>query len=282
MHAPFWVAAAQIIWINILLSGDNAVVIALACAAAAAPAVLGHDPGRGRRGPAARPVHPRRGAGDGLPVPQTRRRAALFWVAVKLIVPEDEDGEDNVEAAETVARGADRRHRRHRHEPRQRDRHRGVGRDRGGEVDIAHAAAIKTTLIIFGLATSVPLIIAGSAMLMALLERFPILVWAGGGLLGWVAGDIMVTDPGVIGWLGEASAIACIPGQAASAPSSSSDWTFLVRRHRPFHLDETMAAIGLGVWIAGDLIGAIIPGERGSQGLVGARRHRHRAIRSRA
>jgi predicted tellurium resistance membrane protein TerC len=59
---------------------------------------------------------------------------------------------------------------------------------------MAHAAAIKTTLIIFGLATSVPLIVAGSAMLMAVLERYPILVWAGGALLGWVAGDIMVKD----------------------------------------------------------------------------------------
>jgi predicted tellurium resistance membrane protein TerC len=61
-------------------------------------------------------------------------------------------------------------------------------------VDAAHAIAIKTTLIIFGLATSVPLIVAGSAILMAILERFPILVWAGGALLGWVAGDIMIKD----------------------------------------------------------------------------------------
>ena len=58
-------------------------------------------------------------------------------------------------------------------------------------VDMAHALAIKTTLIVFGLATSVPLIIAGSALLMAVLERFPILVWAGAGLLGWVAGEII-------------------------------------------------------------------------------------------
>ena len=57
---------------------------------------------------------------------------------------------------------------------------------------------IKTTLIIFGLATSVPLIIAGSAILMALLERFRVLVWGGGALLGWVAGDIMATDPALV------------------------------------------------------------------------------------
>ena len=64
-------------------------------------------------------------------------------------------------------------------------------------VDLAHALEIKTILIVFGLATSVPLIIAGSALLMALLNRFPILVWAGAGLLGWVAGEIMIKDAAV-------------------------------------------------------------------------------------
>ena len=50
-------------------------------------------------------------------------------------------------------------------------------------------------LIVFGLVTSIPLIVAGSALLMSLLDRFPILVWAGAALLGWVAGDIMAKDP---------------------------------------------------------------------------------------
>ena len=63
-------------------------------------------------------------------------------------------------------------------------------------------STIKTILIVFGLATSVPLIIAGSALLMALLNRFPILVWAGAGLLGWVAGEIMIKDAAVASWLG--------------------------------------------------------------------------------
>jgi predicted tellurium resistance membrane protein TerC len=66
-------------------------------------------------------------------------------------------------------------------------------------VDIAHAMAIKATLIVFGLATSIPLIIAGSAILMAILQRYPILVWAGGALLGWVAGDIMAKDSAIEG-----------------------------------------------------------------------------------
>ena len=66
-------------------------------------------------------------------------------------------------------------------------------------------STIKTILIVFGLATSVPLIIAGSALLMALLNRFPILVWAGAGLLGWVAGEIMIKDAAVASWLGQAT-----------------------------------------------------------------------------
>ena len=119
----------------------------------------------------------------------------LLWIAVKLIVPSDEHGEDSVKAGDTLlARGVDRDRRRHRDEPRQRHRDRGGGRDGAARVDLAHALAIKTTLIVFGLATSVPLIIAGSALLMALLDRFPILVWAGAALLGWVAGEIMVKD----------------------------------------------------------------------------------------
>ncbi len=70
-------------------------------------------------------------------------------------------------------------------------------------VDMAHALMIKTTLIIFGLATSVPLIIAGSALLMKVMEKFPILVWAGAALLGWVAGEIIIKDAAVVSYLGE-------------------------------------------------------------------------------
>ena len=85
-------------------------------------------------------------------------------------------------------------------------------------VDVAHAASIKATLIIFGLATSVPLIVAGSALLMALLARFRILVWAGGALLGWVAGDIMATDPFLArNFSAKRRCTRCMPGVARSA-----------------------------------------------------------------
>ena len=262
MHAPFWIAAVQIIGVNIILSGDNAVVIALACM---------------RLPPRQRLWGMILGAGVAVllrvlftlvvaqamtyPFLKLVGGVLLFWVATKLVT-EDADGEDNIEAAENlwravrivaiadivmsldnviaIAASAD---------------------VAAAKVDIAHAAAIKTTLIIFGLATSIPLIIAGSAILMALLERFRILVWAGGALLGWVAGDIMATDPFIVGRVSEATAHSL---HAWAGPIGAvivvGVGMFLVRRHRPFHLDETMAAIGLGVWIAGDLlIGAIIP-----------------------
>jgi YjbE family integral membrane protein len=206
MQPAFWIAVGQIIWINILLSGDNAVVIALAC----------------------RSLPPKQrfwgillGAGAAvvlrifftviiaqimtIPFLKLVGGLLLLWIAVKLIVPNDEHGEDSVKAGDTLLRAvwlvtvadivmsldnviaiA------------------AAAETAAARVDLAHALSIKTTLIVFGLATSVPLIIAGSALLMALLNRFPILVWAGAGLLGWVAGEIMIKDNAVIGWLGEA------------------------------------------------------------------------------
>ena len=122
-------------------------------------------------------------------------------------------------------------------------------------VDIAHAAAIKTTLIIFGLATSVPLIVAGSAILMALLERFRILVWAGGALLGWVAGDIMASDPAVVGWTSSAVHHALHDwGGPVGALLVVGAGYVAVRAHRALHLDEIMAGAGLVIWIAVDRI----------------------------
>ena len=193
MQPAFWIAVGQIIWINILLSGDNAVVIALAC----------------------RSLPPRQrfwgillGAGAavllrifftiiiaqimGVAFLKLVGGLLLLWIAVKLIVPTEEHGEESVKAGDTlwravwlvtvadivmsldnvIAIAA-------------------AAETAAMRVDVAHALAIKTTLIVFGLATSVPLIIAGSALLMKVMERFPILVWAGAALLGWVAGEII-------------------------------------------------------------------------------------------
>ena len=187
----FWLAALQIIWINVLLSGDNAVVIALAC----------------------RSLPPRErmwglllGAGAavvlrifftiiiaqlmGLPFLKLVGGLALLWIAVKLIVPEEEHGEDKIAAGENLWRAvrivaiAD------------------IVMSLDNVIAIAAAAKGNIALIVFGLAVSIPMIIAGAALLMALLTKFPILVWAGAALLGWIAGEIMIEDPATIGYLG--------------------------------------------------------------------------------
>ena len=200
MRAPFWIAAAQIIGVNIVLSGDNAVVIALACR-----------------------MLPKRqrfwgmllGAGVAVllrilftlvvaeamtyPFLKLAGGLLLLWVAVKLIVPEHSEGEGKIKAGENLWRAvrivavADI--------VMSLDNVIAIAASAevaALRVDPAHAVSIKATLIIFGLATSIPLIVGCSAVLMKLLERFPILVWAGGALLGWVAGDIMAKDTALL------------------------------------------------------------------------------------
>jgi predicted tellurium resistance membrane protein TerC len=69
---------------------------------------------------------------------------------------------------------------------------------------IAATAKDDTAMLILGLVISIPLIVAGATLIMALLSRFPILVWAGAGLLGWVVGEILSSDPYLVGRFGEA------------------------------------------------------------------------------
>src|SRR5262245_48286657 len=109
-------------------------------------------------------------------------------------------------------------------------------------VDVTHAEAIKATLIIFGLATSIPLIIGCSAILMALLERFRVLVWGGGALLGWVAGDIIATDPALAWWFGPGALHAFHSwGGRIGALIVMAAGYYMVRKHRPLILDEILA-----------------------------------------
>jgi len=185
----FWVAVVKIMWINILLSGDNAVVIAMAC--------LGLPPRQRLWGMIL-------GAGVAvllrivftvviaqlmaLPFLKLVGGLALFYIAAKLLVPEE--GDDNeVEAVEHLWRAvrivvvAD------------------IVMSLDNVIAIAAAAQNNYALIIIGLAISIPLIVAGAAMIMALLERYPILVWAGAGLLGWIVGQVIATDPFIEGYL---------------------------------------------------------------------------------
>jgi YjbE family integral membrane protein len=182
----FWLAVFQIIWIDILLSGDNAVVIALAC----------------------RELPPRErlrgmviGAGVAaillvtlsavasmllrLRYLQLAGGVALLWIAVKLLAPQPHDEEGSREAAHDLWRAvriivlAD------------------IVMSLDNVVAVAAIAKGRVVLLITGLAVSIPVVFAGSAVTLWLLKRYPILVWGGAATLGWVAGGMLVTDPAV-------------------------------------------------------------------------------------
>jgi YjbE family integral membrane protein len=218
----FWVAAAKIIWINILLSGDNAVVIAMACRTLA---------------PRERKWGIILGAGVAvllrilftliiaqvmaLPFLKLIGGLALLWIAVKLVAPGHE-GESEIEAAHNLWRAvrivaiAD------------------IIMSLDNVIAIAAAAHGDMVLIIFGLAVSVPMIVAGAALLTTLLTRFPILVWAGAALLGWIAGEIMIEDPAVAGWIGSETVHRfAYWAAAAGAALVVAVGYAMTRRHRP-------------------------------------------------
>jgi YjbE family integral membrane protein len=185
-HVTFWVALAKIMWINILLSGDNAVVIAMAC--------RGLPPKQRFWGMVL-------GAGVAvllrivftgivatlmtLPYLKIVGGLALFYIAVKLLVPDDEHGEvaavDKLWRAVRIVAIAD------------------IIMSLDNVIAIAAAAQGNVALLVIGLAVSIPLIVAGAALIMTLLDRFPILVWAGAALLGWIVGEVIATDPAIAG-----------------------------------------------------------------------------------
>jgi YjbE family integral membrane protein len=256
-HAAFWIAVLQIIGVNIILSGDNAVVIAMACMT----------------------LPPRQrlwgmilGAGVAVllrvlftlvvaqamsyPYLKLVGGALLFYVAIKLVT-EDADGEgEGVESAQNLWRAvrivaiADI--------VMSLDNVIAIAASAeiaAARVDMAHAAGIKTTLIIFGLATSVPLIVAGSAILMALLERYRVLVWGGGALLGWVAGDIMATDPALVGMFSDSTLHALhVWGGPVGGAFVLLMGYIMVGRHRRLILDEILAGVALVLWIIVDRV----------------------------
>lgn len=179
----FWSGLTQIILVNIVLSGDNALVIALACRNLEKkhqkPAILAGSAGA----IVLRIIFV-------LIVDQLLKISflklagglLLLWIGIKLVQGEEEHG-DGVKGAGSIW-GAIRTI---------------IIADAVMSLDnaIAIAAAAKgdTTLIILGLLISIPLIIFGATLIMALLNRFPIIVIAGGALLGWIAGEVIATDP---------------------------------------------------------------------------------------
>lgn len=257
MHAPFWIGALQIIGVNIILSGDNAVVIALACMTLPPKQrlwgmVLGAGVAVLLRVVFTLVV----AQAMSYPFLKLVGGLLLFWVAIKLVTEDAEGDGDKVESADNLWRAvrivaiADI--------VMSLDNVIAIAASAeiaAAQVDITHAALIKATLIIFGLATSVPLIVAGSAILMALLDRFRILVWAGGALLGFVAGDIMATDPAAVGWMGSAMAHTFEPWAGRiGAILVVGAGLFMVSRHHTLTREEKLAGIGVLAWIAGDML----------------------------
>ncbi len=191
----FWVAVAQIIAIDIVLSGDNAVVIALACRnLPPAQRKLGIFWGVfGAVG--LRVVLTAFAAGLlGFPYLKLIGGVLLLWIGVKLLLPED-DGDHEIEAASHLA-GAIKTI---------------ILADFIMSLDnvIAVAAASRDSivLLLFGLAVSIPLIVWSSQVILHFMERYPVIITLGAGLLGYVAGTMVVTDIAVKEW-----AQALVPG----------------------------------------------------------------------
>jgi YjbE family integral membrane protein len=183
--AEWWPALGQIMLLDLVLAGDNAVVIALACRAL--------PPGKRMLGiilGAACAIVMRIvftiGVTSLLQTPwlQLLGSIALFWIAVKLLT--DEGEAHDVESATSLWNAvrivaiAD------------------LVMSLDNVIAIAAAANGNWSLIIIGLLVSIPLIVSGATLVTWLLSRLPILVWVGAALLGWIAGQMIVSDPGVL------------------------------------------------------------------------------------
>ena len=184
----FWVGLAKIIGVNVVLSGDNAVVIALA----------------------ARSLPPKQqkqailwGAGAavvlrivltifaakllGVSWLKIAGSLLLFWIGIKLLVPEDDDEDINASdhlltAIKTILI-AD------------------LVMSLDNVIAVAAAAGGSMTLLVLGLAISIPLVVFGATLLVKLMERYPVIITVGAGLIGWVAGEMLITDMALRPWL---------------------------------------------------------------------------------
>jgi YjbE family integral membrane protein len=185
----FWVAVGQIILIDIVLSGDNAVVIALACRnltpeqrkAGIFWGVAGAIGLRVVLTVFAAMVM-------GLPWLKLVGGVLLIWIAVKLMLPEEEEGHDI--QASTHLWGAVKTI---------------IVADFVMSLDnviaVAGAAHGSLALLLFGLAVSIPLIVWSSQLILHWMERWPVIILLGAGLLGYVAGQMIFSDPGVLALL---------------------------------------------------------------------------------
>ncbi len=184
----FWIGLLKIIGVNIILSGDNAVVIALAARSLPAKqqkqAVIW---GSGAAVVMRIILTVFAVALLTLPWLKLVGSLLLFWIGIKLLIPEEEDANidasDNLIAAIKTILIAD------------------LVMSLDNVIAVAAAAGGSLTLLILGLAISIPLVVFGSTLLLHLMERWPVIITIGGGLLGFVAGEMLVADPALRDWL---------------------------------------------------------------------------------
>jgi len=160
----FWIAVLQIIAIDIMLGGDNAVVIALAC----------------RKLP---PEQRRKGIFWGLPYLKIVGALLLLWIGIKLLLPEHDDAHDSIDGGTTLMAAIKTI----------------VVADAVMSLDnviaVAGASHGSMVLVTFGILVSIPIVVWGSKIVLTLMDRFPMVITLGAALLGWIAGGMMVTDP---------------------------------------------------------------------------------------
>jgi YjbE family integral membrane protein len=187
LHA-FWIPLLKIIWINIVLSGDNAVVIALA-ARSLPPRQQMMAVGWGSGAAVALRIVLTLFAVALLQLPYLKLLGAvlLLWIGVQLLLPDEGeasiDGHENMLAAIKTILIAD------------------LVMSVDNVIAVAAAAGDSVTLLILGLGISIPLVIFGSTLLIKVMERFPIVITVGAALIGFVAGEMVVSDPALRDWM---------------------------------------------------------------------------------
>jgi YjbE family integral membrane protein len=216
----FWVALAQIIVINIMLSGDNAVVIALA-SRSLPPAQQKRAIIFGSVGAIVLRIILTFFAVMLLDMPYLKLVGgiALLWIGASML---DSGGEEeNIDAHSNLAAAiktiiiAD------------------FIMSLDNVLGVAAAAKGNVVLLVVGLAISIPLIIFGSQLILKLMGRFPVIVTLGAGLLGWVAGEMLVTDSAVAGWIDSSAAYLhyVVPAVGIFVVIAFGKW--LASRHAP-------------------------------------------------
>jgi YjbE family integral membrane protein len=220
--AAFWAALGSIIWVNVLLSGDNAVVIAMA-----ARALPAHQQKRAIFFGSAAAIVLRILltviALEMLKWPYLKLVGAilLLYIGISLLAEGDE-GEDTgggggngslMQAVRTIL-VAD------------------LVMSLDNVLAVAAAAKGNVPLLVIGLAVSIPLIIFGSTLLLKVMERYPAIVTAGAALLGWLAGEMLMTDPALVQRFGEPDALRLNGARIVGAVLVVAVGSLLARRQR--------------------------------------------------